>query len=224
MLTIKYKIALTLFVLFILFSCSSGKVVDGSKSSSRTSMNNHLRKGTLAMGNVLQPYLFNDYQIAGMDISKTNKARSEEFDALLLELGLIRIEDMVQNGSPPTFISFKRKDNQPFHPDNDIALEQLRVHFGDSFGPVVIHESHVLQGALQPQIIVKFKQDVSDKDALSILREYKAIDHVFLVDQGAYLVHFPKGWGYKMMDVGKQLLSDERIVYVENRYFAIRKR
>jgi len=163
MMPIKNSIVLTFLSLSILVGCSSGKVVDHGNNSipekqvEQRTMNNNLRKGKLAMGDVLQPYLFNDYQIAGMDISKTDKARSDAFDALLSELGLVRIEDSFQRGMPPVFISFKRKDNKPFLTENDLCLEQLRARFGDSFGPVVISESGILQGALQHQMIVKFK-------------------------------------------------------------------
>ena len=211
---------LTLLSLAVLASCASKRV----EPTSRNSMNNHLRTGTLAMGDVLQPYLFNDYQIAGIDIGRVDQRRAAAFDALLEELGLVRVADGFQRGAPPTFIPFRRKDNQPFSAEEGAALQQLRTQFGDSFGPVVISESRVLQGALQPQLLVRFRSDPSEEAAAAALKAYGATNQRFLVDQAAYLVDFPKHWGYKMADIGKQLLSDEQVTYVENRYFAMRRR
>jgi len=181
-------------------------------------MDKNIREGTLAMGDVLQSFHFNDYHIAGIDFSLLDNTRSEEFNRLPDALGLIRINNTLTRGSMQTFSTFQRVDNRSFAYENSKILKSLRENFGDSFEPVILNEFHSLQGTLLNQLIVKFKELISEKDAKCILEKYGAAHVRFIENQQFYLAEYPKEWRYVIADVSKKMLSDEQIIYVENCY------
>lgn len=189
-----------------------------------SSMNNKLYKGQLLAGEELQEYFFNDYLIAGTDFSLADISRKEEFESLLKELNLMRVEteDGLENSSQ-LFIQFKKTDNQPFSKESDTTLKIIRNNFGNSFGPVVYMNPNFLQGALNNQVIVKFIGELSSDKENEILKGYGCTSSFFMVDQQAYLVEFPRDWGYVITDVGKKMLANEQILYVENLYHPVPK-
>lgn len=210
----------SLFVTFFI-GCKS---LQYSENLKNRLMDPHIREGQFAIGQETMACYLNDYLIAGVDISKVDTSRSQAFNALLIELGLERIIDTSPFHEPQTFICYRKRDNDPFLIEEDKIIETLRYLYGDSFGPVVLNELKRLQGALQNKLIVKLNQETANDAARNIFEKYGAEDFTFMVDQQAYLVEFPKDWGYKLIDIGKRMLEDEQISYVENSINTIPRR
>lgn len=230
MLTIKYKIALTLFVLFILFSCSSGKVVDGSKSSipknqvEERAMNRVV--GTIMVGTRVEKIWMDESVIVG--IVSENYVGLEDLTEVLKGLELEWYTPQIigilpenhERYNPSYFKQLKRVDGKPISQDNSPELAQLRTLYWDNFGPGMFYESGQTWGVLSNVINVRFERAVDKKTIEKILKSTQAIKISQVVEE-EYRVEYPKRWGYKILEVAKELFELEKVNYVENEYRVI---
>jgi len=166
----------------------------------------------------MTPYYFNDYLIAGNDLSAIDSSNNVEFENLLNELGLVR---QVKNSGNNTLVIFRKKKEEEFSTSNSQVLQRLRQRYGDVFGPVVLNSNYTLRGALLNELIVKFTSDTDQNEAEAYFAKFGATQVYYQVHQSAYKVVFPDSWGYKIVDVGKEIFDHERISYVENVLYAV---
>lgn len=94
-------------------------------------------------------------------------------------------------------------------------LKRLRELYMDSFGPGIYSESGEVRGVLSNFILVTLASRKEMKDLDPILKRTKALGAV-RYRGNQYRIEYPKEWGYKVLEVGSQLLRHRIITSVEN--------
>lgn len=125
--------------------------------------------------------------------------------------------------SPVIFKMLKRKDGQPISNDNSAELEVLRETFPINFGPGMFYETGQVWGILTNVITIRFERETSEATIQDLLKAAGA-ERIMPIDHEFYRAEFPKRWGYKIIDVGKELFKLEEVNYVENQYNVINTR
>jgi hypothetical protein len=194
----------------IVTSCSSITNIENKKS-----MESVLREGKLVLGTQLVTYYFNDYVISGVDFVKADSTRSEEFETLLSELGIVRIEEGSSQKTNGSLARFGKRSNEAFS-KKDSALYALRTRFGGSYGPLIIDNTRTSQGSLRNQLIVKCNVEVSDTEARELFEKYEVSKIHFEPGEQSYILIFPDDWGFILASVAEKMLAEDMIFYVEN--------
>ncbi len=202
--------------------CSTATLIE-TRENNAEMRNEALRTGFLAEGDVSNTYYFNDDLIAGKSKSYVDAAKQAQFNTMLEALELVNV-NADQNFSNAEIVFLKRKDGRAFSYKNDPALAQLRKAFGLDFGPVILDTTHAFQGGLKNQIIVKFSSEISDSLASKIITDYGGVNAYYMTDQKSFIVDFPLDWGFHLVDVGKKMLHDRRIIFCQNLYHTPPKR
>jgi len=214
----KYSPAFFLVVvlLSVTMGCSSTLVENEEKGNSM--FDDKLRNGSMAEGESLKPFYFNDYLIAGRSQSIVDTLKQTQFESTIRTLGLEPIH-ADQKFSNAEIIILKRIDGASFSYRDNSILKTLREQFGNDFGPVLLDSNKTLLGGLKNQIVVRFHQEVSDSLANEIISSYGGTGSDYMSGDNSYLIDFPLDLGFYLIDVGKKLLADERINYCQNEVF-----
>jgi hypothetical protein len=178
-----------------------------------------LKEGYILAGGGQQKVFINHYIVVG--IMDSNSPYLDSIATTLKSLNLVWDDSKVIRtdfGLPPYSINFnffKREDKKSISYENSLELKKLRELYWNNFGPGIYDSSGRISGVLSNSLTVKFKRGIDKDSASQILTSYEATKFIEVrVDE--YHVEFPKSWGYKILDVAKEINEYNEVQYVEN--------
>jgi len=203
---------------FLLFACKSETYVASSEKKI-------LEEYTMMTGETEVKIWIDKYIIVGIIHDNTTyiDSLSEVLNELKLEWdtsSVIRTNIGIPI-SPSSFTFIKRTDDKPISQENSSELEKLRAKYSSNIGPGIYYETGKVWGVLSNSLTVYFERGTNEERISEILNSSKAIKYI-QVRENQYHVVFPKNWGYKVIDVGKQLFELEEVRAVENQFRAIK--
>lgn len=207
-------------ILLFIVSCKSVASVISSKIN--------LEKHTMIQGDQEVKIWIDLSIISG--IVGDNYLNLDSVSAVLEDLNLeedtspvIRRDIIIHPIPTSDFAFFKRTDNEPFSQENSPELEKLRTLYWNNFGPGIYNENGIISGILSYSVTVYFESHTSQDRINEILSLSKATKFFRQVENG-YHVEFPKSWGYKVIDVAKQIFEFQEVKSVEHKIHHIVRR
>lgn len=205
-------------------ACSVGSKV---QSKNDHMVNENFEKISMISGTAEIDIWIDETVLVG--IVSTDSASESRYNELLSKTDLVWYEPPVRGIPLPTygepisviFKMLKRKDGEKISQENCESLQLLRETYSENFGPGIFYESGETWGVLSNVITVGFKYGTSEAFIQKQLKSLGATRIMSTDPPEHYRVEFPKDWGYKIIDVGKDLFKLDEVNFVENQFQVI---
>lgn len=209
---IKGHLPLGLFLLWL--TCQSMVSVSSTKKG-------ELKAVTMINGDKEVTIRINKHVVAGMVPLYPADSISKTLNELNLEPYHSDDVSSIPPGGQPTggFTLYKSAHNKAISANRSRELEKLRTLYPDSFGPGIYDEHGAITGILTHKIYVAVEPYVGEWRIKRLLKSGKAIkiQRAGQIDTyHQYRVEFPKSWGYRILDVAKQISRHKKVKYVDH--------
>lgn len=219
----KFIITLLSYGLFsLLFSCKSTVNVITPEIT-------NLKEHTMMNGSQLEKIWIDESVIVG--IVSDNLTGLDSISEVLKELKLewysppisrIQLENYGEP-NPVSFRMLKKLDRMLVSKENSNELKKLRELYWDNFGPGIFYESGKTWGVLSNVITIQFERNISQGKIDELLTSINA-SKTLQMGENEYRIEYPMSWGYKVLDIAKELFELKEVNYVENQYRVINSR